>query len=916
MMAKNSDSKSSSNDDSSGKISRSEYKEDSSNSIKGPRAGAVQKFEAILENGDKQELWEFLRGTTDSERKIFASVSVKWQKDALRVHAVEMPPGHFYNKYKFEEHVVHTIILACLATASEEQLSKLNWDLLRFEDADLEALASLKPEALTNFGEILCKNGSHHFFRIQQLMRHKICHKPQSDSYILAMIQGATPDWKEERTLYDWIVANPEIVEDEFWRIFEIDGTSADGLAVIDGRHWSKNLWTDALLSLAKDGKLPRKRLISASLSALNRGFNRRNSAWYANFHRLLEPTAEEKNELVEEYARLLGSANAATVTFALKYLKEIDRDNPLKTELLARNIPLAMVSTVKSVVLESLGLLEKAIKRDGSFASQACLVALTGLQHDSAETHNKIITLLEKYGDSNREELLAKLHRNIDFIAPSVRSRVESWVGPSAPESVLFTRSVQSIPRNPAFKRYEMERSSSPGWPLSCSIPIDAIQTVDQIIEIGSYCIDNPADLHQFEQVIDAVSRIPVTERESFKSKSAPLKQRIRKLVGSASQPFIPETLQGTLSEFLRTWICIVTGADERGMLGARGSGILVFTSQKMLRILDRVKQEIFLPTLSCPTHFGGWIDPIIFSSREKQWIDANVPADAHDLLVALLRIPTEHAERLENSDLVKDGKMRTTINYILGSYAPATEAAVPLATLANCLRHPLDKQVGLQFLKDNLRNKDWQIELVRLLTISVPSLQEALFDSGVKYSAMSVDGWSIDSYSLPPFFELLSAPGAPLGKKALNLLAIGLILPDAECCGFAKDATILAIQEQRLDLEQLAIFLAAYLHSDRRKPKRLSESLKEIARVSELHTDAVIQLIEFSLNGNPDDTGRDFLKLLELLLELVSDSGIKLTNDRAKNYLASIRKGPKTKLLVEQLLKRFEIPAVPSLN
>jgi hypothetical protein len=239
-----------------------------------------------------------------------------------------------------------------------------------------------------------------------------------------------------------------------------------------------------------------------------------------------------------------------------------------------------------------------------------------------------------------------------------------------------------------------------------------------------------------------------------------------------------------------------------------------------------------------------------------------------------------------------------------------------VPLATLANCLRHPLDKQVGLQFLKDNLRNKDWQIELVRLLTISVPSLQEALFDSGVKYSAMSVDGWSIDSYSLPPFFELLSAPGAPLGKKALNLLAIGLILPDAECCGFAKDATILAIQEQRLDLEQLAIFLAAYLHSDRRKPKRLSESLKEIARVSELHTDAVIQLIEFSLNGNPDDTGRDFLKLLELLLELVSDSGIKLTNDRAKNYLASIRKGPKTKLLVEQLLKRFEIPAVPSLN
>ena len=66
---------------------------------------------------------------------------------------------------------------------------------------------------------------------------------------------------------------NPDLLVEDVWRVFEVEGGGENSLAAYDKYSSAENRWRTALVELGNDGSLDRERLLDASLDALQRGF-------------------------------------------------------------------------------------------------------------------------------------------------------------------------------------------------------------------------------------------------------------------------------------------------------------------------------------------------------------------------------------------------------------------------------------------------------------------------------------------------------------------------------------------------------------------------------------------------------------------------------------------------------------------
>ncbi|CAN5691038.1 hypothetical protein BH10CYA1_BH10CYA1_04220 [soil metagenome] len=861
----------------------------------------VNKFEEILGKGDKETLRIFLAGTTESEREKFATSAIRWYKKAVKGEFKESKPGHFSWVWPLGKSVADTCALAVVATANAEQLSKIEWSVIPEDDEDLDWLAGMKPGALENFGDVLIVNKVFRFEYIRRLMSRNLCRKPDNDRYIVGLIgagNGFIVNKTERISLHDWLLANPDVLEEDIWRIFEVEGDQENSLAALD-KYSNVKPWSTTLVTLVLEGHLPKQRLLEASLDALNCGFNQFKSGWFSRFHEALQPSPEERAGLTERYALLLGNLTPPTVAFALKALEHIDKKQPLPEEVLLTYLTPALVSGTKGTVAAALGLLERAIKRNNAFATSACLMAADALQHDSPDVQNKTMGLLEKWGNLNDEALKGKVAGYVDSAAPSVRARIQPWANTSLQQS--------EQPRV-AQARYIMGIPSATGWPLSCAPPVEPLQSVELIISKAGYCLEHPDQVDEIERVIDAIARLRVAPDDDFKALSAPLKKRISKLLPAqwSTQSVGSQSLQFLFADFLRSWLDVSLTISSSPPRTSKFHPALHLMALRMVSIYDRLKAGIFLPLLSAPTHRGGWIEPAQFFKRVNVWLEATTKPDQYDLILALVRIPKSDWGTVLKSPLLKDLKLQTAHRYLIGE-AALNDCELSVDMLASYFQKPPENRVGPEFVKGSVFDTCDDGALLRWIVICCPTLREELFKAGIRRAAPAVDYWYAADRVLKAYFELLTGPGAPLENNALTLLSIGLMLSDPECCGLARDATISAIEERRLNLAQVANVISSYLHSERGMPKRLAKSLSEIARVSEVHADAVLQIIELSMRGDSSKS-KDLCSLLELLQELLASQERTLNDVEARKYLQSIAGGGKTGQLVKSLLSQID--------
>jgi len=323
-----------------------------------------------------------------------------------------------------------------------------------------------------------------------------------------------------------------------------------------------------------------------------------------------------------------------------------------------------------------------------------------------------------------------------------------------------------------------------------------------------------------------------------------------------------------------------------------------------RMLSILERIQQGLFLPLLSTPTHNGGWLAPAQLLERQQQWLQAGVTPDSYDLTLALLRIPISEREALAAQPQLHS-ELRNALRYIVGADSTIEQMDTALFQVALYAREPVRTSTTLNLGPGSIFDQIYEDETNRWRAIALPALRESVFAVGIRWAAKLVqDGVQSHDEGVRTYFEFLTESGAPLERKALILIAIGLIIVDRQCQRFARDAMTIAIDEGRLDTQALGREISAFLYSENSKPERLAKSLKEVARKGKLYTDAVRQVIEYALPGDPTLAPAGLIAVLELLNQLLS--GNKMQNEETQKFLQSMPPGGKAGKVITELLRR----------
>ena len=321
-------------------------------------------------------------------------------------------------------------------------------------------LAERRPPWLSGLAETLMTKSVRHWPLCYRLVMAGLCQRPTSESWCLGFLaDGKGPDQH---------LSDPVFVERELWRLFEIEGTSVLSFMNLD-RFSKGRPWATALLARAAEGKIPRARLLDATLYALQRDFVQYRAAWFAELHRDLEPSVAERVERLDRYLALLASRIPPTVSFALDALVAVERAGELPPEVLLAHIAPAVQARAKKTALAALALAERAAAREPRLSRQTATVAAEALGHDAADVQARAVAVVTRLGDRSDRAFVELVRDRARGTAATLRPRLLDWLGePPAPARAEPTpaaaRAPTGAPEAPLRRAGSLDDVPSPG--------------------------------------------------------------------------------------------------------------------------------------------------------------------------------------------------------------------------------------------------------------------------------------------------------------------------------------------------------------------------------------------------------------------------------------------------------------------
>ncbi len=473
----------------------------------------------------------------------------------------------------------------------------------------------------------------------------------------------------------------------------------------------------------------------------------------------------------------------------------------------------------------------------------------------------------------------------------------------------------------------------------------------LDELIRRFSSVLENPEDPEELERVLDGVSRLCDQIPDDFAARTGALRAR------AGCVDILTANLSRPLCGLALAWI---TGKPHAVRYADLHGNLVGFFARRVLAIAGRAALRQAAPLLSAPTHKGGWIDPRVLVERVQLWASLPDHLDRIDGALAILRLAPDAGPRalaLEASaDL--EGHYAAALRYALGSdresigpdariWVAATRARAPrdddplvearhpglgpdAGQAARCTLRPGPHQIVRTYswgcklivrepplplthayelptaLLHDERARGW---LGRWLATLWPIGRDSFFAAGVE-SILGNETTPSEVSSVRPYLEPLLDPDVPLREMARLLLAGSLSASAPELQGLATDALIAAIGDGRIDGNRLSQAVGRVLTEGLAKPSRLAKALGDAARVSPLHSLTVAHALELMMSGLTPPP-RDLHLFLELLKELLVETGERLTVPEAVDSLRGLKVSGKTAKLARELLGLEERPA-----
>lgn len=294
--------------------------------------------------------------------------------------------------------------VAVLATGSLEHVLLSDWHVIPEPELLLKVFDTFQPEWTDAWvGQVLDENP--YIMRyLHWLWEAGLCKKPRSDSFFHGLI--VTPMFLHWPVATSALRAKPSLKDPQFittstkqselvndlWRFFEVKGRGEFSLGYLDhGLTWRRDF-----MELCEAGHMPRERLMDASLSALNRGFNQREAQFFARLYKDLNPTPDEQHTRRDTLLALFGSEIPSTVSFAVKSIKQANKHHPISATSLITALEPVFVMQNKAVVLSAIGLAKDAVKRAPDTKQAAVIACRQALTHKNIHVREAASKALE----------------------------------------------------------------------------------------------------------------------------------------------------------------------------------------------------------------------------------------------------------------------------------------------------------------------------------------------------------------------------------------------------------------------------------------------------------------------------------------------------------------------------------------
>lgn len=648
----------------------------------------AEELEAAIRAGNLNHCIRLIEAGSEPERRAAAPVAHQWltaawdrHLDRTSISAIELP-----SDANLVARIAKTASVAVAGTATFSELKSLGWRVWHLEEPAWRILAARRVDWLQGWAEWVLGENSRSWIYVRRLVRDGLITKPDKDSYTTAMLGYC---WRNSPL--ELLSLDPELLEDEIWRLFRVEGGGEDSLAARDKYSTEDQSWRYTLLTLCGEGKLSRERLLDESLGALERDFAQFRAGWFSQFHEALSPTVPERAARVDQYLALLASRVPPTVSFALKALSLLDKEGIVPGAALVGQIAPALAAREKGTVKSALRLLDRAARREPTLAAGVAVVACEALLHEAPDVQEAGFTLVQRYGRPEDPELRHLVSARREDLAASQRAAVDAWLGversPARPEAPTLDPTLadlearaQALPAalaelagvSPALEAARTGSLDLP--PLSLTDPriprlaaeaaLTPITRLDELIDRFAALLESPESPDEIERVLDGVSRLCGERPDDFERRTGPLWQRATKLAQRGRG--VPWTgyLPHDLPELAIAWL---TGKVASPVLKAN-KDLTYFLGERMRELAERAAARQPAPLLGTPTHAGGWIDPQVLVERLKGW-PASVPYPRFEAIQALLRIAPQGRMEALSACAGLQGELAEALRYALGA-------------------------------------------------------------------------------------------------------------------------------------------------------------------------------------------------------------------------------------------------------
>ena len=716
---------------------------------------------------------------------------------------------------------------------------------------------------------------------VRRAVREELIPPPEDqENYLRGMIFDVrmSEGGNELDAVYRGLLDDPGLV-DEVWSIFEHDlgGDLANVCAWrrTDGFGFVRedNQWTYALVTLARERRLDRDRLLDASLDALARDFRPSGIRWYAQLHEELEPTEGERKARIDRYLSLLASPAPPALKAGLTGIKALG--NGVSTDELARAAAPALTQPRKSAAIQMLRLLEAAAKSDEPARPLVVCAAAEALGHEHADVQERALKLLERYpGDAPRSELLAY----VDVVSPTLRRRVEALTGAVTEPERVAPSELDELSEEVAIAVRE-RRWPDPRIPEPRQLrPLERIESVDDLIELAASLLQGRGTGDDAERFLEGVSRLCAERPPRFKERTAGLVEQAR-----APWHVFPHATTGAqiVSIVVLSW---ARGARPGGRARRELGGLL---QARALEVAERARRGVPRQLLSFPTHEGGWIDPERLEERERGGGRVFNRPDPADRFTARLRRLSGPAIELTPQQTVGRafmfGKAPDRVGVRIDCVPPNLKQVE--AVVSGALRM-LGRDESEWYLEDTLWPTGDALGARWLCTL-LPGNPEVQFARAL---TAIVDFIDRNPYRhSEAALELVFDPNVPVRDPGWTAVAAALLAKSPDLQRIGTDIVLVTISDGRFDPVRLGAGIAWLLRAGFGTITRIEAPLRDAARISPLHEGQVLRALEALLGAAPEGQ-RSLHAPIGLALDLATASGTGLQDDGARDAIARI--------------------------